>query len=245
MLLADTTVGFGAARFADTRRSQRFWAGDAEISARYQIASGPVYAATVGVLVRLPTGHQDSPHNFVDLSSGDHQTDFEGLIVQELMVARRLWLNLAVRAGQQRPGTRERRVAPSDAFLVPRAAWANLEWDPGDYLGIDFAPMLRLSSTFAAGVTLGYWRKGNDTYRFLTPQDSLDLELRLGTPISAAMLDAQTAERRVRLGGAITYLGPRDEAGFSVEQTVSGGAGATVPVATVFRIVLRTSRRLF
>jgi hypothetical protein len=207
--------------------------------------AGSVYSATVGVLLRLPTGHQDSPHNLVDLSSGDHQTDLEGSLGQELLVANRLWLNLAVRAGQQRPGTRERRVAPADVFLVSKAAWSRLTWDPGDYIGVDFAPMLRLTPRFAAGMTVGYWRKSQDRYRFATPQDSLDLAGRLGGPVSAAILDAQTAERRLRLGGAITYVGPRDEAGVSVEQTVSGAAGGTVPAATVFRIVMRTSRRLF
>jgi hypothetical protein len=244
-LVADSLLGFGASPFADTRRSQRFWAGDAEVTARYRVVAGPGYSATVGVLLRLPTGHQDSPHNLVDLSSGDHQTDLEGSLVQELLVANRLWLNLAVRAGQQRPGTRERRVAPADAFLVPKAAWSRLTWDPGDYLGVDFAPMLRLNARFAAGMTVGYWSKTQDRYRFATPQDSIDLAGRLGGPVSAAILDAQTAERRVRLGGAITYVGPRDEAGVSVEQTISGAAGGTVPAATVFRIVMRTSRRLF
>jgi len=96
-LLEDSVVGFGAGPFADTRRSRRFWAGDAEVAARYRLAAGANYAATVGLLVRLPTGHQDSPHNFLDLATGDHQTDIEGQLVQELVVGGRLWLNLAVR----------------------------------------------------------------------------------------------------------------------------------------------------
>lgn len=247
-LLEDSVVGFGAGPFADTRRSKRFWAGDAEVTARYRLVSRPAYAATVGVLMRLPTGHQDSPHNLLDLSTGDHQTDVEGQLVQELTVGGRLWLNLSLRAGQQRPGTRERRVAPVTNFFAPRAAWAPLVWDPGDYVGIDFAPLYRFTPYFAAGFTLGYWRKGPDAYGFATAQDSLDLAARLGAPVSASILDSQTAERRMRLGGALTYVGPRWEAGVSVESTVSGGAAisdAGVPAATVFRIVLRTSRRLF
>lgn len=245
-LLEDSTVGFGAGPFADTRRSRRFWAGDAEVSARYRLAAGGNYAATVGLLVRLPTGHQDSPHNFLDLSTGDHQTDIEGQLVQELVVGGRLWLNLAVRGGQQRSGTRERRVAPFGDLLVPRSAFARLTWDPGDYVAVDFAPLYRLTPHLAAGVTVGYWHKGGDAYRFATPQDSTTLATRLGTPVSAAVLDAPTAERRVRLGGAVTYVGPTIEAGLSVQRTLSGaGGGGPIPIATVFRIVLRTSQRLF
>jgi hypothetical protein len=69
------------------------------------------------------------------------------------------------------------------------------------------------------------------------------LAARLGAPTPASVLDAGTAERRLRLGVAVTYVGPVLEGGFSIEQTVSGAGGA--PAATVYRIVLRTARRLF
>ena len=55
------------------------------------------------------------------------------------------------------------------------------------------------------------------------------------------VLDAGTGIRRTRLGFAITYLGSDVEGSLSIEQTVSA-AGGLVPVATVFRIVMRTSR---
>src|SRR5437667_12628841 len=78
--------------------------------------------------------------------------------MQELTVGP-LWLNVAVRAGMQRPGTRVRRVAPWDAFLVPAAATADLRWDPGDYVGVDVSPLVRLAPEFAAGVTAVYFGK--------------------------------------------------------------------------------------
>jgi len=55
------------------------------------------------------------------------------------------------------------------------------------------------------------------------------------------VLDAGTALRWTRLGVAMTYATADLEGSFSVEQTVSG-SGGLVPVATVFRIVMRTSR---
>ncbi len=241
--LEDSSSGFGYSA-NPFRNSLRYALGDVELAAKYRLAAGTRYAAVAALLVRLPTGRQDSTDRLLELPTGDHQTDVEGRLIQELIVGHRLWLNLALRAGAQRPGTRERRVAPTNAFLVPQQATAKLRWDPGDYVAVDFAPLYRFAPQFAAGVTVGYWSRARDHYSFLTPQDSIDLATRLGAPTPASVLDAGTSERWLRLGVAMTYVGPRFEAGFSVEQTVSG-AGGRVPAATVFRIVMRTSRKLF
>ena len=243
-LLGDTLFGFGIGPFQDTRKRLRYFPGDAELSAKYRLAAGGTYAAAVALVLRLPTGHLDSPNDLLDVSTGDHQTDVEARITQELTVGGRLWLNLSVRAAQQRPGERERRLAPADAFLVPFATTSRLRWDPGDYLQVDFAPMLRLGKSFAAGVTAGYYTRARDHYTFLSAQDSTAVAARLGGPVSASLLDAGTAERRLRIGWAMTYLGPVFEGGASIEQTVSG-AGSAVPAATVFRLVMRVSRKLF
>jgi hypothetical protein len=152
-------------------------------------------------------------------------------------------LNVAIRAGRARGGTRVRRVAPPDAFLVPAAATSTLRWEPGDYLGVDVAPLIQLAPEFAAGFTAGYWTKAHDHYAFQSPPDSVALATRLGAPTAASVLDQGTSERRVRLGFAATYHGPTLEGGFSIEQTVSGAG--RVPGATVYRLVLRLVRRLF
>jgi hypothetical protein len=239
-LLADTTYMF--APIGNSRRGLRYFPGDAELQAKIRL--GPAagrYAAAAQVVVRLPTGHLDSPNDLFDLATGDHQTDIEVGAIQELTVAGRLWLNLSVRGTQQRRGTRERRVAPQDSLLVPYAALLRLGWDPGDALALDLAPLYRFNRYFAAGVTVGYFTKRRDHYTFASPADSVALATRLGAPRSASVLDAGTSERRVRLGAAVTYLGPNIEGGLSFEQTVSG-AGGRIPVMSVFRIVLRTSR---
>jgi len=241
--LADTSYAF--APIANTRRGLRYFPGDAELAAKLRL--GPMsgaYAAAAQLLVRFPTGHLDSPNDLFDLATGDHQTDIEAGVIQELTLAGRLWLNLSVRATQQRSGTRERRVAPEGTLLVPRAALATLHWDPGDALAVDFAPVLRLGHYLGAGVTAGYFTKGRDHYRFTSSADSVALATRLGAPRSASVLDAGTSERRVRLGVALTYAGSDVESGLSLEQTVSG-AGGVIPVTTVLRIVMRTSRLPF
>ena len=124
LLLGDTVFGFGIAPFQDTRKRLRYFPGDAELSAKYRLVTSGPYSAAVAVVVRLPTGHLDSPNDLLDVATGDHQTDLEARVTQELLVGGRLWLNLSVRAAQQRPGQRERRLAPPEAFLVPFAARA-------------------------------------------------------------------------------------------------------------------------
>jgi len=239
-LLADTTYAYSP--IENTRRGLRYFAGDAELAAKVRLGpSAGRYGAAAQILVRLPTGHLDSPNDLFDLSTGDHQSDVELTLIQELTVTPHVWLNLSVRAAQQRPGRRERRVAPQDGLLVPHAATALLDWNPGDYLALDFAPMYRFNPFFAAGVTVGYFTKGRDRYSFASPADSVALATRLGSPRSASVLDAGTSERRLRLGVAVTYLGRSGEGALSFEQTVSG-AGGRIPVTSVFRIVLRLSR---
>jgi hypothetical protein len=241
-MLADTTYAF--APLANTPRRLHYFPGDAELQAKIRLVPGSPrgpYGAAAQLVVRLPTGHLDSPHDLFDLPTGDHQTDLELGIVQELTLARLVWLNLSVRGGRQRPGTRVRRVAPQATPLVPRAATARLAWDPGDYAAVDVAPLFRFSDSFGVGLTLGYWTTKRDRYTYRSAQDSIAVATRLGAPVPASLLDAGTAERRVRLGAAVTYVGPNGEGGLSIEQTVSG-AGGSVPAGTVFRIVLRTSR---
>ncbi len=241
ILLNPDPNGFGYATVPFIRNF-RYRLGDVELAAKYRLLTGAHYAAAVQALVRLPTGAKDSANDFLGQSVGDHQLDLEGRLMQELAVGP-LWLNVAVRAGIQRPGTRVRRVAPWDAFLVPAAATADLRWDPGDYIGVDVAPLVRLAPQFAAGFTAGYFSKQRDHYAFQSTQDSVALATRMGFATPASVLDQGTAQRWLRLGFAVTYHAPSVEGGFSIEQTVSGAG--LVPGATVYRLVLRATRKLF
>jgi hypothetical protein len=238
-LLQDTTYAFGA--IAGTTRRLRYFAGDIELEAKYRILESHSYALSGALVVRLPTGHQDSPNRLFDLSTGDHQTDVELRIAQELTLLDRLWLNAAVRVGRQQPGTRERRVGPQSTLLIPHAALATLDWDPGDYAAIDVAPMYRFHRTFGVGFTAGYYTQKRDRYSYRSAQDSIDVATRLGAPVSASVLDAGTGVRWTRLGAVMTFVARDVEGSFSIEQTVSA-AGGLVPVATVFRVVMRTAR---
>jgi len=240
-LLNDTTYAYGS--LSPTPRNLHYFAGDMEVQAKYRFIESETYAISGTFLVRLPTGHQDSPNNLFDIPTGDHQTDIEIQVAQELTLFRRLWLNASVRLASQRPGTREMRIGPQSELLVPHAALAKLNWDPGNYAAIDVAPLYRFSKFFGAGLTVGYFTKQRDRYSYRSTQDSLDVTTHMGgTPLAANLLDPGTAEVRWRLGAAMTYVGPDVEGSASFEQTVTASAGERVPAATVFRIVMRLSR---
>jgi hypothetical protein len=239
-LLSDTTYAFGP--ISNTGRRSRYFAGDVELQAKYRFLESHDHALSGALVVRLPTGHQDSPNRLFDLSTGDHQTDIEIQVTQELTLLRRLWLHAMLRAGRQQPGTRQRRVGPQSTLLIPHAALAQLNWDPGDYAALDIAPMYRFSRTFGLGFTAGYGTKQRDRYSYRSTQDSIDVATRLGAPVSAGVLDAGTEQRWTRLGVAVTYVSSDYEGSVSIEQTVSGSKGAHVPAATVLRVVMRTSR---
>ncbi|HYU09569.1 MAG TPA: hypothetical protein VEK77_09340 [Gemmatimonadales bacterium] len=238
-LLGNSTYAF--APILNTPRHLRYFAGDIELGAKYRVLAAADYATSVAFVVRLPTGHQDSPNDLLDIPTGDHQTDIEIQAAQEVTLLHRLWLNAAVRAGWQREGTRERRVGPVSQLLLPHAALAELNWRPGKYAAIDVAPMYRFGRPFALGFTVGYWAKQQDEYSYRSVQDSIDVATRLGAPIPASVLSPGTSQRWTRIGVAMTYFGPDVEGSFSFERTVSGSGGFE-PAATVFRIVMRTSR---
>ena len=239
-LLRDTTYAFDS--IGSTPRHLHYFAGDFELEAKYRILESHDFSLSGAAIVRLPTGHQDSPNDMFDISTGNHQTDLELRVTEELTLFNRLWLNGSLRLGRQRPGERERRIGPQDSLLLPHATLARLNWDPGDYAAFDVAPMYRFTRVFAVGFTLGYYTQQRDRYTYRSAQDSIDVTTHMGgTPLSASVLDAGTAWRWTRLGVAMTYATPQIEGSLSFEQTVSG-AGGLVPVASVFRIVMRTSR---
>jgi hypothetical protein len=245
-VLTDPTYAYEP--IGNTPRNLHYFAGDMEVQAKYRLVAEPSYAFSTTLLLRLPTGHQDSPNSLFDIPTGDHQTDIEIQAAGELILLSRLWLNGSLRIANQRPGTRDMRVGPQAELLHPYATLAKLDWDPGNYLALDVAPMYRFSKYFGAGFTAGWYSKPEDRYRYRSRQDSIDVETNSGAAVSASVLNRGTAVRRWRLGVAMTYVAPDVEGSLSFEQTVSATAeeaGTRIPAATVFRILMRLSRSPF
>ena len=120
--------------------------------------------AGAGAVVRLPTGVQDDPANFLDMGSGDAQLDVE---VRGWMNGRwrdrfGLWADL--RYGVQMKGTTERRVFDPDITFAPMESQLQLDWDPGDYQSLELSPWYRVAETMRLLVGYRYFRKGEDAF---------------------------------------------------------------------------------
>src|SRR2546426_4679951 len=98
-VLVSDPVGFGY-RALPFRTNWRINVGDVEVAAKYRFAAGAHYAGAAVALVRLPTGATDSADDVLRQWIGDHQTDLEGRLVQELTVGP-VGLNVGLRAWLQ------------------------------------------------------------------------------------------------------------------------------------------------
>jgi len=108
---------------------------------------------------------------------------------------------------------------------------------------VDVAPLVRLAPAIPAGFTAGYFSKQRESLRVSVAAGLGGARDSHGFPTPASVLDEGTGQRWLRLGFAVTYHTPGVEGGFSIEQTVSGAG--LVPGATVYRLVLRATRKLF
>ena len=146
--------------------------GDLELraDARWLDKTEPSYTLTAGAgtLVRLPTGKQDDPANFLDMGSGDRQTDVEvrGWFNGSWRDRVGLWTDL--RYGVQLPGTTERRVFDLGYAMAPAATQAHLEWNPGNYFFAEVAPWFRVAGTVTLMAGYRHFSKGEDSFALWT-----------------------------------------------------------------------------
>ena len=164
--------------------------GDVELraDARLAQAGGPASSyrvdAGAGALVRLPTGSQGDPANFLDAGSGDAQWDVElrGWMNGRWPRGFGLWADL--RYGIQIGGGSERRVFDPAAPFAPLSTRAQLDWNPGDYQIVELSPWFRISEGLSALAGYRLFRKGEDSFA-LRPRVDDDA----GTPTPATPPD--------------------------------------------------------
>ncbi len=168
-LVTDPVFGIAATHPLD--KWKPLWAlGDIEvrIDGRLLESGEPEGAhhvvAGAGAVVRLPTGMQDDPANFLDMGTGDAQPDVE---VRGWMNGRwggRLGLWADVRYGVQMKGTTERRAFDPDVTFAPFESQLRLDWDPGDYQFLELSPWFQVAETMRLLAGYRYVRKGQDAF---------------------------------------------------------------------------------
>ncbi|MYB98293.1 MAG: hypothetical protein F4X60_07045, partial [Gemmatimonadetes bacterium] len=168
-MVTDPAYGIGAAHPLGHWRP--LWGlGDIEVRTDAQLLEsgtpdGPRHViAGAGARVRLPTGTQDDPANFVDAATGDAQIDVEvrGWMNGRWTDSFGLWADF--RYGIQLPGTTERRVFSPDFTFAPASSQLQLDWDPGDYQFVELAPWFRFVRSMTVVAGYRYYRKGRDSF---------------------------------------------------------------------------------
>lgn len=144
--------------------------GDVELRANARVLeaggdeAGYRVTAGAGTMVRLPTGAQDDPANFMDMGSGDGQTDVELRAWTNARLGTRLGLWTDLRYGVQLGGATVRRVFHPAFAMPPGRTQLRLEWDPGDYVIVEAAPWYRPAAPLTLFAGLRYYRKGRDAF---------------------------------------------------------------------------------
>ena len=231
-LVADPVFGIAATNPLGQWR--RFWTlGDIEVRADTRLfESGEPegsrhLVAGAGALVRLPTGTQDDPANFIDAAAGDAQTDLElrGWLNARWRGGFGLWADL--RYGVQLKGTTERRVFDPGVTFAPLSSQAKLDWDPGDYQYVELAPWYRVAGSMTLLAGYRYQRKGRDSFAVAdsTPPGRPAPDPDILVPHSEA------SSGRFMFGAVYNRAVP----------TPDGGAGRPLEVRLVYRKVVNGS----
>lgn len=231
--------------------------GDVEISATIRLlesrrpepgepSPGFTYSVLATLLGRLPTGAVDDPDVFLDVGSGDGQTDLEGRVRAGLTFGQRLGLLTGARYGVQLSRTLVRRVAPPEVVLAPVTTRQLVEWTPGAYWGFEVAPGFRFSRELTLAGEYRVFRKYRDEYQLAGAS--------VGAPVDPYVLEVESGVTLHEVGGTLRYdsvaRALAGESGwpmqlqFRVLRAVAGGGGQT-PVTTRVEFGVRLFRRLW
>jgi hypothetical protein len=132
------------------------------------------YRVTASFLARLPTGLSKDPDVLLDIGRGDAQTDFEAGATAELRFGRLLGLVAGGRYGIQESTTLVRRVAPLDLVMPPLSTRRSVVYDPGFYLVVGAAPVVRITDGLSLHGEYRFFHKGRDQFELVTPDPELD-----------------------------------------------------------------------
>jgi hypothetical protein len=246
---------------------ERTGLGDIELGAKFRVLdtfakrgasrftpSGINYRASLGANVRFGTGEEGAANNFVDVGTGNGQTDIEGRAFVDVLLGRRFWTSVVGRYGIQLADKQTMRITDvPERALAPQYREHLVDRDLGDYYEFEAVPRLMINKYFGIAGTYFYRHKYEDRYEgtFMVPAAVTgfgDLEL------NAATLNQQTEAFEHRFGGGFTFstLAAFDEGKARIPLELifhhfqtTRGYGGNVPKLFVNQLQLRVYARLF
>lgn len=243
--------------------------GDIEFGAKYRFLdtfekrgadrltpSGINYRAAVGANIRFPTGDDGLAHNFVDVGTGNGQTDLEGRAFLDVLLGRRFWTSFVGRYGVQLADRQAMRISDVPERALAAAYRQRLvDRNLGDYFEVEAVPRLVINKYFGIAGSYYYRHKYQDKYEgtFVIAPEVHGIDANPLT-INAATLNQQTEAIEHRFGGGFTFSTvaafAEGKAPLPAElifhhfQTTRG-YGGNVPKLFVNQVQLRVYARLF
>ena len=256
-MVSDPAFGIGASHTLGHWRA--LWGlGDIEVRADARLLEsgardGPRHViAGAGARIRLPTGTQDDPANFLDAATGDAQLDVE---VRGWMNGRwtdRFGLWADFRYGVQLPGTTERRVFDPNFTFAPMSSQLQLDWNPGDYQFIELSPWFRVVESMTVVAGYSYFRKGRDSFARSVTGETASAETPAAPDPEILVPHSGASSSRVTFGMVYNRAVPAGDGttGGPLEirllyRGVVGGSGGNVPKTGAIEAGFRFFRGLW
>ncbi|HWL39017.1 MAG TPA: hypothetical protein VNO75_02170 [Gemmatimonadaceae bacterium] len=211
------------------------------------------FRASVGGVVRLPTGQAESPNNFIDIGGGQGQTDLEGRVFADVLVGSRFWQSFVMRYNNQLADEQVMRITDlPNRNLAPLYRRQKVKRNLGNIFEFETTPRVVVNDFFSVSGHYVYRSKSEDKYEgtFVIPAAVTGFS---DVTLNAATLNLETEQKEHRLGGGLSFSNlysfdqKRARIPFEVTylhwQTVKGQGN--VPKAFTDQIQLRLYARLF
>ncbi len=186
--------------------------------------------------MRLPTGYQPLPNNFVSLPTGGGQTDLQVALTADVGGSK-VGARLAGSYNDQLSLTAQERVTLPSQPIPWADRLATVTRDPGNDLALSAMPYFQLAPGFAVVGVVRYWNHGADVVDYASASDAIP-------GVSAGELATDTQRSATIVGGGLSYApaqagtkAPMDA--FWLYETVVAASGGVVPKAGTIRMGLR------
>ena len=237
--------------------------GDIEVSAkvqwlntlgqaqRFHVRGGFNVRSAITGVVRFGTGTPSAPENFLDIGTGDGQTDVEIRSQNDFVMGRRFWTSVVGWYGIQLADQRPMRIAGPDDAIVGVYRTFPVQRDLGDYYAVAITPRLVLGDYFSLGAQYLYRHKNQDEYTGTFTTTNLVGDT---VTLDASILDRETAQRAHQISAGLVYSTLAAYAAgktrwpieVSYEHTASlAGSGGRTPKITEDRLQIRIYAHLF
>ncbi len=239
-----TTPGFGydAAPLEFIKYRQRL--GDIELGVRWGLVQQPAVRLALSTSVRLPTGFHETSSNFVDVGTGDKQTDVIGGLELVFEPGSAVSLALAGEYTLQLSDQLLRRITSPNRPIALASTQFTVSRNLGDIIRLQAFPAVRLHPSLTAYTSVDYYHKLDDVVTIAQSGNGG------GTAPDVMQLELETGMKRLSVGGGLHYRSLSRTGRVPVEagvqyRTALQGSGGLTPLTTEMRFYLRLFYRIF